>query len=1405
MGTFAINGVAYDGWWQGSYSSLESRQTLDQIVDLRADSISIKGNAVSIATPTSYEVTIDPDRFAEEREAVIDAQQRGLSILLKPHLAVGDGSWSGDARPADMAQFFAGYKTMLLQYAALAQEFNLASLSVGNEIDALTGPAYRDYWVDIIGSVRSVYSGELTYASGYNLTASTVSFADQLDYIGINAYVPLATTADPTYDQIVKGWTEPPVNAADRALFHGLSAVDYYHQLSTTLGKPVVFTEIGYNSGSRAAISPGDSSNAGTPDQALQADLYKALFDVWGAESDWMHGAYLWNVDPYADPAAENPNFATSMDPRGKLAQSVIEDAYGAPGLLAPAASGLVSTITIRVSGLSWNGNPETVLVVDRKLVSFDSISADIMAGDVQEITVHGQFGPDGPSQVQLYYTNDEYEGPGMDRNAYVHSLTVNGQTWLGSQGISTADLGYTDPEIGYLLFNGHITFDVRGAAPLPDADAAPVFDLSQSTLAASIEETVGTTGAAAPLAASGTLAFTDQDVSDLHSVTAALARAVWSGGGVFPAAAQDAVAAALAASVNDATGTVSWTFNLAEALVDFLAEEDTLSLTYRVTLDDGAGGTASQDVAVTLVGHDDGPVVAADAGSHVRSEMASTTGSGSMAQLQGTLAFSDPDLNDAHTATAAFEGAAWSNGEPAPDATLAALASALTASVAADTTIGGIGSAAWTVRTGSLSWSFGLADGLLDFLAAGQTLTATYAVGVDDGHGGTASQPVAIVLTGANDRPVLAPATPLVVSETVGVTGGSGQIGGASSLTFSDADLTDTHSATAAFVRTTWSKPGTVPSAAQAAMAAGLSVAFMTDSTGGGTGELAWTFAAADKAFDFLALGETLTGTYNVTVSDGLGGTSVQPLTVTLAGADDRAILAADTLPHKVSEVAGVTNGASTLRSSGALAFTDADVNDKHNVSAALTGWSRPGGLPYASLNSLTNAMSAALAADSTGGKTGSVSWSFAAPDKAFDFLSAGETLALTYTLSVSNGQGGVGTGTVTVTATGANDGPVLAADTLATHSLAEAAGVAGSASLDTTSGFLTFTDADWPDTHAVRIALASSAWSKAGTIPSATQTALASALTASIAAESTGGQAGQVGWTFTIADKALDFLAAGETLTETYNLTLDDGRGGTSVKPVKIVLNGANDIPVAVNDFAGVKAGAKVSGAVLANDSDPDLHDSLGLTSVQFGATSAAITAPKAASIKGAYGTLSLSADGSYTYTETTPSNSLPSTVGQDVFTYKVSDAHGGITTATLAVTAVHSDQTYLGGAAGATLRAGTSKTVLDGENGGMTLIGGSAADVLIGGPGATMTGGAGADTFLFHQKFGRDTVTDFNPVADTIQFDKALFSTYTAVTSHAEQVGGDVVITSDAGDALTLKNVLLSNLQSSDFLLA
>ena len=107
------------------------------------------------------------------------------------------GDWRQDYQPTNVAAFFASYKQMIVPEAEVAQANGAQMLSIGAELDQLAGAQYLSYWTDIISSVHAVFSSKLTYSASWN-TASNVSFWSQLNYEGIDCYVPPSNAQNPT-------------------------------------------------------------------------------------------------------------------------------------------------------------------------------------------------------------------------------------------------------------------------------------------------------------------------------------------------------------------------------------------------------------------------------------------------------------------------------------------------------------------------------------------------------------------------------------------------------------------------------------------------------------------------------------------------------------------------------------------------------------------------------------------------------------------------------------------------------------------------------------------------------------------------------------------------------------------------------------------------------------------------------------------------------------------------------------------------------------------------------------------------------------------------------------------------------------------------------------------------------
>ena len=114
------------------------------------------------------------------------------------------------------------------------------------------------------------------------------------------------------------------------------------------------------------------------------------------------------------------------------------------------------------------------------------------------------------------------------------------------------------------------------------------------------------------------------------------------------------------------------------------------------------------------------------------------------------------------------------------------------------------------------------------------------------------------------------------------------------------------------------------------------------------------------------------------------------------------------------------------------------------------------------------------------------------------------------------------------------------------------------------------------------------------------------------------------------------------------TITVSASDGRGGLASQAFTLTV--ANIAPIAAADNAAGNEDAIINGTVLANDSDPD-GDALTVDTVP-------VQGPE-------HGVLVLNTDGSFSYTPDANYN------GSDSFTYRVTDADGAVSSATVSLT--------------------------------------------------------------------------------------------------------------------------------------
>src|SRR5581483_1925851 len=126
---------------------------------------------------------------------------------------------------------------------------------------------------------------------------------------------------------------------------------------------------------------------------------------------------------------------------------------------------------------------------------------------------------------------------------------------------------------------------------------------------------------------------------------------------------------------------------------------------------------------------------------------------------------------------------------------------------------------------------------------------------------------------------------------------------------------------------------------------------------------------------------------------------------------------------------------------------------------------------------------------------------------------------------------------------------------------------GDAAPADAHSVSGTVAYSDADISDVDHINSGTASAVWKDANgdTIGSVSDAAIIGA--GNLAFGTVDQDAKSGGWTYTVADNALDFLREGETLTVTYNITVQDNSGATNdtstAQQIVVTITGTNDQP--------------------------------------------------------------------------------------------------------------------------------------------------------------------------------------------------------------------------------------------------
>ncbi|MET3909308.1 VCBS repeat-containing protein [Bradyrhizobium sp. S3.3.6] len=206
-------------------------------------------------------------------------------------------------------------------------------------------------------------------------------------------------------------------------------------------------------------------------------------------------------------------------------------------------------------------------------------------------------FSPDG-TKIAFYSFADNLV-PGVNGyEIYVKDL-ITGTVKIVSTNASGAQAnGYSQAPV-FSSDGTKLVFE-SSASNLVPGDTNGTEDIYVKDIAPpSVTEAKLTDNGAAHVSTSGAAFFTDADKTDTHTISVA---------------SQSGDLGTLTATVDDADGKVTWSYDVFHANIAPLAAGRTHTDAFTLTLDDGHGGSATQSVTVTLTGIDDAPVIGSGA-----------------------------------------------------------------------------------------------------------------------------------------------------------------------------------------------------------------------------------------------------------------------------------------------------------------------------------------------------------------------------------------------------------------------------------------------------------------------------------------------------------------------------------------------------------------------------------------------------------------------------------------------------------------------------------------------------------------------------------------------------------------------------------------------------------------------
>jgi len=297
--------------WGYEWATPEMKQSLHELKDLGLNSFTFHPYARILNNgKIKYSNSLEQEHISVP---LTWAKELDMQVMLKPHLAYwgSNFSWRGDINfdsKKHWDDFFKDYQDWIVVQAKIAEKYKADIFCIG--VEYKHSLRFEKKWREIISAIRKVYSGKLTYGANWD-TYSKVGFWDALDYVGIQAYFPIADKKNPTKSELKNGWN---------------TILNQLQNFSTEKNKKIIFTELGYNTSEFAGKEPWSSHDSKsdaakiTQQRCLNIALEKTK------SQPFIAGVFLWKWFPEIKKFWWHENFNLQTPENKKIIANVWKD-----------------------------------------------------------------------------------------------------------------------------------------------------------------------------------------------------------------------------------------------------------------------------------------------------------------------------------------------------------------------------------------------------------------------------------------------------------------------------------------------------------------------------------------------------------------------------------------------------------------------------------------------------------------------------------------------------------------------------------------------------------------------------------------------------------------------------------------------------------------------------------------------------------------------------------------------------------------------------------------------------------------------------------------------------------------------------------------------------------------------